>query len=118
MHRSIVTMIAAAVMLSTGGRAMAAGKAPVQSVEKVLLENEKVRVVEVSFKPGAVDGMKDRSARVVYYLTDTHFTVTTPDGKSMQRDQKAGAAAWRAAETTEVTNSGKEDARLTVTYLK
>lgn len=118
MSRVLVTMIAAAVMLSTSGRAMAADQAPAQSVEKTLLENEKVRVVEVTFKPGAVDKMKDRSPRVVYYLTDAHFTVTTPDGKTTQRETKAGSAAWRAQETIEVTNTGKDDVRINVTYLK
>jgi hypothetical protein len=118
MYRPIVTMIAAALMLSTGGRAMAADKTPPQSVEKILLENEKVRVVETHFKPGAVNKMQDRSPRVVYYFTDAHFTITTPDGKTTQRDTKAGSAAWRAQDTTEVTNTGKEDVRLIVTYLK
>jgi hypothetical protein len=118
MSRATVTMIAAALMLSTAGLATAAGVPPPSSVEKVLLENEKVRVVEVSFKPGAVDKMQDRLPRVVHYLTDTHFTVTFADGKSVQRDNVAGSAAWRAGDRTEVTNTGREEARLTVTYLK
>jgi hypothetical protein len=111
-------MIAAALMLSTAGRAMPADVPPIPSVEKVLLENERVRVLDVSFRPGAVDKMKDRLPRVVYYVTDAHFTVTFADGKTVQRDTKAGAAAWRAQDTTEVTNTGKEEVRLIVTYLK
>jgi hypothetical protein len=118
MSRTTVTMVAAALMLSTAGSAMAADVPPPSSVEKVLLENEKVRVVDVTFGPGAVDNKKDRLPRVVRYLTDAHFTVTFADGKSVQRDSMAGSAAWRAADRTEVTNTGKEDARLTVTYLK
>jgi hypothetical protein len=118
MSRATVMMIAAALMLSTAGSAMAADVSPPSSVEKVLLENEKVRVVDVTFKPGAVDKMKDRLPRVVHYLTDTHFMVTFADGKSVQRDSTAGSAAWRAQDRTEVTNTGKEEARLTVTYLK
>lgn len=118
MSRATVTMIAAALMLSTAGSAMAADVPPPSSVEKVLLENERVRVLDVTFKPGAVDKMQDRLARVVRYLTDAHFTVTFADGKSVQRDSMAGTAAWRAPDRTEVTNVGKEEVRLTVTYLK
>ena len=117
MSRTIAAMVFAALMLSSAGSALAA-EAATLSEEKVLLENDRVKVVEVSFKPGAVDKMKDRSARVVYYFTDAHFVVTTPDGKTMQRDTKAGNAAWRAQDTTEVTNVGKEGVKLNVTYLK
>jgi beta-alanine degradation protein BauB len=118
MYRLIAAVIAAASVLSAGGGAMAADQTPAQAVEKVLLENEKVRVLDIRFEPGAVSKMQDRSPRVVYYFTDAHFTITTPDGKTTQRDTKAGSAAWRAQDTTEVTNTGKEDVRLVVTYLK
>jgi hypothetical protein len=111
-------IVAAAVMMSTGGNALAAAEAPLQSVEKVLLEDDKVRVVEVYFKPGAVDAMKDRSPRVVYYFTDAHFTISMPAGKTAQRDTRAGSAAWRVQGTNEVTNAGGKAVRLTVTYLK
>ena len=118
MYRPIATLIVAALMLSSGSRALAADKTAPQVVDKTLLENEKVRVVEVRFKPGAVSKMQDRSSRAVYYVTDAHFKITMPDGKTVERSLKAGSAAWRDQDTTEVTNTGKNEARLIVTYLK
>jgi hypothetical protein len=118
MFRLIATTIVAALMLSTTGNAVAGDRAAPQAVEKVLLENDKVQVLEIYFKPGAVHKMREREPRVVYYITDAHFTVTAPGGTSTARSQQAGTAAWRGKETIEVTNTGKEDVRIVVTYLK
>jgi beta-alanine degradation protein BauB len=118
MYRPIATVIAAAWMMAAGGKAVAADKTPPPAVLKVLLENEKVQVVEAQFKPGAVNKMQDRLPRVVYYVTDAHFKVSSPDGKTVERHLKAGSVAWRPQDTTEVVNAGKKDVRLIITYLK
>src|SRR3954469_22887582 len=48
---------------------------------KVLFENDRVRVTETSYKPGAESGMVERSDRVVRALTDGTLEKTTQDGK-------------------------------------
>jgi beta-alanine degradation protein BauB len=118
MYRPVAIAIAMVFVLSTAGRAVAADKTRPEAVTKILLENEKVKVVEVRFKPGAVNKMEARSPRVVYYFTDAHFKITTSDGKTIERNAKAGSAAWRDQETSEVMNAGKKEVRLVATYLK
>jgi beta-alanine degradation protein BauB len=114
MYRPIALAIASALMLMTGARALSQDKTPPPAATKVLLDNEKMKVVEVRYKPGAVNKMQARPPRAIYYFTDSREKITTADGKTMERNLKAGEAVWRDQETTEVTNGGKKDVRLIV----
>ena len=60
----------------------------------VLLENERVRVLDVHAKPGEKVGMHSHPASVVYYLTDAKVKYTYPDGRTQERAVKAGTAFW------------------------
>jgi len=78
------------------------------AVTKVLLENDKVRVTETTFKPGAVS-RTERKARTNYILTDGKLERTTKDGKKTVYERKKGTAIWMEADSDVVKNVGKTD---------
>lgn len=64
------------------------------SHNQVLLENDRVRVVRVHFEPGESGPIVDKRPRVIAAVTDSHATVTFPDGHSETRDVKAGTVSF------------------------
>ena len=77
----------------------------IQSESKVLFENDKVRVTEFTFKPGAVS-RTDRKARVNYFLSDAKMQRTDKEGKTTQAERKKGTALWLEADSDVVKNIG------------
>lgn len=75
----------------------------------VLLENDNVRVLKVSIKPGGKVPMHSHPHNVGYYLTDAKVQVTTPDGKSQEHELKAGTSVWNEAVTHAVVNTGSTE---------
>lgn len=64
--------------------------------EKVVLENDKVRVVEFVLEPGAPMGMHDHPRdRVEITVSGGKVRVTTPDGRP--RRPRRSRAAWSSA---------------------
>jgi quercetin dioxygenase-like cupin family protein len=62
---------------------------------KVELENDQVRVLRVKIGPKKGVPMHEHSLnRVVVYITDQNFRVTTPDGKAETVQHKAGDVSW------------------------
>jgi len=62
---------------------------------KVELENDQVRVLRVKIGPHQTVPMHEHMLnRVVVYLTDQNFRVTTPDGKAESVQHKAGEVSW------------------------
>jgi len=55
---------------------------------------------------------------VSYYLTDGRLKVTLPGGKSLERNPKAGSAAWSDAVTHEAQNISAADFQLIQIELK
>jgi len=86
---------------------------------KVLLENERVRVLGVRVKPGEKIGMHSHPANVVYFLTDGTIRFTYPDGKIEERQIKAtthaaenvGAAEFQEVQI-EFKGTGNKPARV------
>lgn len=76
---------------------------------KVLLENDQVRVLGVRIKPGETVGMHSHPTNVIYYLSDGKLKLTYPDGKTEEREVKAGAAVWSDAATHAAENVGTAD---------
>lgn len=73
---------------------------------QVIFENEHVRVLAVDLKPGQVAPMHSHPDSVSYFLTDGKLKITMPDGKVIERNPKAGGAAWSDAVTHEAQNVG------------
>ena len=76
---------------------------------KVLLENAQVRVLAVKIKAGEKVPMHSHPASVSYVLSDGKLRITLADGKSVDKEPKAGAATWSDAVTHAVENIGTSD---------
>ena len=77
----------------------------------VLLDNAKVRVLDVRIKPGEKVSMHTHPHNVIYYLTDGKLRLTLPDGKTDDREVKAGTAVWSEASVHAAENIGTTDFR-------
>jgi hypothetical protein len=75
-------------------------------VTKVLLDNDKVRVTESTFKPGDVS-RSDRKARANYIVKGGTLERTSKDGKKTVNVRKAGTSVWLEADSDVVKNIGK-----------
>jgi quercetin dioxygenase-like cupin family protein len=89
-----------------------------KETHKVLIDNADVRVLDVRLPPGQKIAMHSHPANVVYFVTDAKFKVTTPDGKTMERDSTAGQARWSDAVTHAIENVGTNEVHLVQTELK
>lgn len=86
---------------------------------KVLLENDKVRVMEVRLKPGEVAPMHNHpNDHVVYVNKDASLKLSFPDGKSSVFELKAGQVLRIEAGPHETENIGTTDGYNIVTELK
>ena len=72
----------------------------------VLLENDQVRVLKVVMKPGQKAPMHSHPHNVAYYLSDAKVKITLPDGKTQEREIKAGSSSWSEATTHMAENIG------------
>jgi quercetin dioxygenase-like cupin family protein len=109
MQARIASAVIVAVGLALSGGAQAQDKAKAKEsapVTKVLLENDKVRVTETTFKPGDVS-RADRKARTNYIVTNGKLERTTKDGKKTVYERKKGTAIWMDADNDVVRNVGK-----------
>ena len=112
MHAArILSAFAIAVGLAAAGPIHAQDKAKDEAKErapitKVLLENDKVRVSESTFRPGDVSRV-DRKARTNYIVKGGTLERTSKDGKKTVVERKAGTAVWLEADSDVVKNIGK-----------
>ena len=100
--------IALAFIASAPLQAQDKGKAKGEkaAVTRVLFENDKVRVTESTFEPGAVS-RSERKARTNYVLKGGHLERTTKEGKTTRYERKTGQAIWLDADNDVVRNVGK-----------
>lgn len=85
---------------------------------EILFDNELVRVVRVHFGPGESGPMVDKRTRVIIMLTDSHATVTLPDGHSEVRDGKAGTVSFSKGGRQATNNVGTTELENIVVELK
>lgn len=85
---------------------------------KVLLENDRVRVLESTLKPGEVEGMHTHPAYVAYFLTPTTLKITTPDGNSSVKKPQAGKVLYGDGAEHQIENVGDTLQRVLVIELK
>jgi len=85
---------------------------------RLLLENERVRVFETRLGPGEVSASHSHPDFVAYLLTDARLELTPEGGEGKTVDLKAGAAAWNRAQTHTVGNQGSAEARILHVELK
>jgi beta-alanine degradation protein BauB len=87
-------------------------------VYKLVMENDRVRVFEVGFKPGQKAVMHRHPDHIVYILADYTLNLMLPDGKSQEVPLKAGQAIWMGAGPHAAQNIGKTEGRALVIELK
>jgi quercetin dioxygenase-like cupin family protein len=98
--------------------AMAVDVVTVAPDVKVLLENDKVRVLESTLKPGEVEGMHTHPAYVAYFLTPTTLKITTPDGNSSVKKPEAGKVLYGDSAEHQIENVGETLQRVLVIEIK
>jgi quercetin dioxygenase-like cupin family protein len=87
------------------------------NVYKCLNENERVRVMEVIFKPGDTAKMHHHPDHSVYAVKGGRIRLTS-GGKTQEMEIKAGSAIFLDAQDHEATNIGNTIIDLIVTELK
>jgi len=88
---------------------------------RVVLENERVRVLEYRSRPGlgvCGQGMHFHPDRVTISLTPAKLKVTNAEGKAMIRKIPAGFVFFARAETHSVENIGGSGTRIYIIELK
>lgn len=85
---------------------------------KVLLENDRVRVLESKLKPGEVEGMHSHPEYIAYFLTPTTVKITTPDGKSTVKKPPAGKVLYGKGAQHRIENVGDTLQRVLVIEIK
>ena len=85
---------------------------------KVVLDNERVRVVEVQFAPGVKNPTHSHPDYVIYPLTSYTVKSTAPDGSEKTFEVKAGTVRWSPALTHADENVGTTVAHALLFELK
>ena len=87
------------------------------NVYKLLNENDRVRVLEVVFKPGDVAKMHHHPDHVVYVSIGGKMSLTS-GGKTQELELKAGSVIFLDAQDHEAKNVGDTTLDLIVMELK
>jgi quercetin dioxygenase-like cupin family protein len=85
---------------------------------KLIYENERVRILEVSFQVGEQIAEHSHPDHFVYVLEAGNLRITNSDGTVTDAEFKVGDVVWLNAETHWAVNTGTTPVRLLVTELK
>ena len=104
----IVGFLLMILMVSfTANTAMAKGEET--AIQKVLLDNEKVKVVENIRHPGYLAKMHTHGAYIAYFFDSCKLKFTFPDGKTKVKEIPAGKLVWSDGVTHEAEVLGNTD---------
>jgi beta-alanine degradation protein BauB len=85
---------------------------------KVRFENDRVRVLEYSDKPGERTHEHRHPAFVLYAVAPFKRKLVLPDGKELVREFKAGDVMWSDAQTHIGMNIGETPTRVIMIEMK
>ncbi len=86
---------------------------------KIEFENDQVRVLRVTIGPHESTPLHQHAVnRVVTYLTNQDFRVTSQDGKVEQTKHSAGEVSWGGPATHKEENLSDKPFEVVVTELK
>lgn len=86
--------------------------------KKVILENDKIRVMQVEFAPGDTVAWHSHPDHFAYALTDGKLEITDKGKAPVVAEIKAGEAMYLTATTHMAKNVGGTTLKLVVTDLK
>jgi len=75
-------------------------------VYKVLFENKRARLLEVTMQPGDSSEMHSHPDNLIYILSDGKVTFTDPSGEAADLELQAGASMWMEATEHATDNVG------------
>jgi len=105
----------------TGGSSPPVSLDPVKvdpTRHKVELENDRVRVLRIKFKPHDKTKEHEHPNGVAIYLTDVKARFTLPDGKTRDGGGKRGEVTWAVGEKHSVANLSAQPADIILVELK
>lgn len=88
------------------------------NVYKKVLENNRMRVLEGTFKPGAKLGVHSHPDHLLYVLTDGSLTFKPAGRTPFEMTFKSGEAFSLPAQARAAENDGDKDVRVLVVELK
>ncbi len=114
---AFILAIAAAIYVS-----LALAQDPVKvspTVYKILLDNERVRVLDVTVKPGEMTAMHSHPDYSIYVIEGGMVRFfSSPADTGVVVELKTGAVSWANAEVHSGKNVGTTNLRVLVTELK
>lgn len=119
--------LAISVLVLSGSGLLAAAVASAENPDpvkvdakhyKVEFENDKVRVLRITYGPHEKSVMHYHPGSVAVFLTDGQAKFTTPDGKTQDAPVKAGVAQWTEAGKHLPENVGDKPFELILVELK
>lgn len=117
--QNLIVSIGAGALLAGAAAVFAQDAVKVQpESNKVLLENDHVRVIEVTSAPGATLKMHSHPGHVVYLLDDAKTKHTDASGKVVEVEGKKGDARWVDAVSHVVENTSATPLRTIVIEVK
>lgn len=84
----------------------------------LLLENDRVRVSDVKFKPGDKMAMHSHPDHIVYALSPGKIKFEYPNSTTKEVEIQAGQVLWAGAESHATENIGGTDLHVLVVELK
>jgi quercetin dioxygenase-like cupin family protein len=111
----------AVMLLAAGAARTAAAQDPLKvapEMYRLLHENDRVRVMEVTFKPGGKIAKHSHPDHMIYAVSGGKLKIHHSEGEPVDADIKTGDVLWLAAESHWAENTGTTEVRLLVTELK
>jgi len=100
-------LVASSVFAFATGVAVAQDPTQVDAKHyRVTFENDQVRILRISYGPHEKSVMHEHPNSIAVFLTDDRIKFTLPDGKSEERDVKAGQSVWNIAGKHQPENLG------------
>ncbi len=78
---------------------------------KLLMENEEVRVVEMTLKAGEIDNEHSHLPETAYFISGGKIKIHVPDADAMEADIPDGHVMWHEPWTHRVENVGTSDVK-------
>ncbi|MBF6023167.1 cytoplasmic protein [Lysobacter niastensis] len=85
---------------------------------KVVLDNTRVRVIELNMAPGDRTGMHSHGDNIVVFVSGGEAEQTMADGTTKAMSRKPGEVVWSGPVTHDTLNKGKTPVRTLVIELK